>query len=255
MDNSNILSNMLTIIVSGVTIIGGVLWILNDIDGKYVRRDHSKIDDLISEIDKKYRNKLAVKSKEFDGFIKKVKADSEESADKMVSTLLKSQSDLEKKENDAKISLNNIWNYEREVKKTLKRTITTGLGPNYVEDSGLIKQRSLVFNKEEEHTAVRITYTDTFRVKGQGKACRWEVLINGSSCPSGKLIFDRHDANKSDVHTSGSIVSYCENLSTGKHEITVRVSQVIKDSDCYTGWNKSRWLIEAQETSVLHATK
>ncbi|MER2622519.1 MAG: hypothetical protein ABTS22_01095, partial [Accumulibacter sp.] len=56
----------------------------------------------------------------------------------------------------------------------------------------------------------------------------------------------------SNNHDSTSLVSYCEGIPKDKHEISVAVSQVpgYKDSDCYTGWAHSRWLLEVEEVLI-----
>ena len=67
-----------------------------------------------------------------------------------------------------------------------------GNGPEDGTDIGIIASRVLSFDKLEQSTDLRISWTDNVRVLGvTGTSnCRYEITINGSSCPSGPLIYD-----------------------------------------------------------------
>ena len=134
----------------------------------------------------------------------------------------------------------------------IKVTHTSGNGPNDGKDLGFVEGRKLSFTKQHHDTTVRIGYTDNLRVLGQNKACRWEILIDGKQCPSGELFYDRHDGNNANTHISQQVVGYCDALPKGPHEIAINVlAQPGRDhyrqSDCYTGWNNSRWVLEVME--------
>ena len=133
---------------------------------------------------------------------------------------------------------------------------TSGLGPNDETDKGQIISRVHKFQKVTQKGIIRIGYTDNFRVTTNqggtgGKACRWEIKIDGKSCKGGKLIYDRYSSS-SNIHASGHIIGYCDDIEIGGHEIQVWAephpsNKVYSDSNCYTGWNESRWTIETGE--------
>lgn len=128
---------------------------------------------------------------------------------------------------------------------------TTGLGPIDGKDEGLVDDRIFNFSKSQGDTVIRIGYTDNFRVIGDGpnsKGCRWEILLDGGSCPSGELVYDYFATlTGSNVLRSNTVLGYCEGLSEGMHQITVLVTPIIEDSDCFTGVNSARWVIEVEE--------
>ncbi|EDN70489.1 secreted protein [Beggiatoa sp. PS] len=136
------------------------------------------------------------------------------------------------------------------------RTITyaTGNGPNDQTDVGQIKSRILSFSKVKANTKIRIGYTDNLRTYGVvQKACRWEIRIDGKSCPSQALVYDDHVETKDNTHSSRTVVGYCSGIAAGSHTIGIWVSHVpeprFSGSDCYTGWNNSTWVIEAEEVN------
>ncbi|MDH5547561.1 MAG: hypothetical protein OEZ43_18420 [Gammaproteobacteria bacterium] len=121
-------------------------------------------------------------------------------------------------------------------------------------DSGQIPGRLLTFKKQfdKDTSVVRIGYSDSFRVYGHGKACQWELRVNGVSCPGAPLHYALHVSNSagdiSNHHRQGSVFGYCEGLDAGVHEIQVWVGQApgYSGSDCATGWNTT-WTLEAEE--------
>lgn len=136
--------------------------------------------------------------------------------------------------------------------ETLPRFINyaTDNGPNDGTDFGIIKSRRLSFEKLRGNSDIRISYTDTFRTRGNSKACRWEILIDDTSCPSQLLVYDNY-VSQGNYHRSGTLVGYCSGLDTGLHEIQIHVGNTpgYTGSDCYTGWNSSTWVIEAEEVN------
>ncbi|MEM7300062.1 MAG: hypothetical protein AAF468_03175 [Pseudomonadota bacterium] len=138
----------------------------------------------------------------------------------------------------------------------LKVSYASGNGPNDGTDNGRIVSRALRFLKDQDTTDIRISYSDSHRVAGTGKACRWTVKLDGTDCRNLKLVADRHDQNQSNVHSTSTIVGYCTGLNAGWHTVSVWVSEVPKPdnayqgSDCYTGWDASVWTIEATELTA-----
>jgi hypothetical protein len=128
----------------------------------------------------------------------------------------------------------------------------TGLGPLDGRDEGLVNGRILNFNKTYNDTVIRIGYTDNFRVIGNGpnsKGCRWEIQLDSISCPSGELVYDYFATLTGSTQLrSNTVVGFCEGLSVGMHQITVSVP-IIPDSDCFTGVNSARWVIEVKEVN------
>ncbi|MDM8560089.1 hypothetical protein [Candidatus Parabeggiatoa sp. HSG14] len=133
------------------------------------------------------------------------------------------------------------------------RTIAhaTGNGPNDGTDVGQIKSRVLTFSKAKANTKIRIGYTDNLRTYRSGKGCRWEVRIDGSSCPNQALVYDDHASAKDNTHSSRTVVGYCSGIAAGSHTIGIWVSNVpgYSGSDCHTGWKSSTWVIEAEEVN------
>ena len=141
-----------------------------------------------------------------------------------------------------------------DVKGNIIRTIpySTGLGPIDDTDVGQIKSRILKVEKKKDDTVIRIGYTDNLRTyhvtSGSDALCRWEIRIDGVSCPGGKLVYDYYTQGNN-TPRSRHVIGYCEGVSSGEHEIQVWVGDIpgITKGDCKTGWNNSRWVLEAEE--------
>jgi len=137
-----------------------------------------------------------------------------------------------------------------------KIAYTTGNGPSDGTDVGQIKSRVLRFTKAKTHTKIRISYTDNLRTYGSAKGCRWEIRVDGSSCPNQALIYDDYAAPRGDnahtnTYTSRTVVGYCSGVAVGSHTIGIWVGNVpgYTGSDCDTGWKNSTWVIEAEEVN------
>jgi len=125
-------------------------------------------------------------------------------------------------------------------------------------DVGLIPSRVLNITKTRDDTAIRIGYSDSFRVytANGANSCRWELRVDDDptdgtdaiSCPGGMLAYDIYDQSGNNNHRSGTVFGYCEGLAAGSYQIQVWVSSSpgYSGADCYTGWN-SRWTLEAEE--------
>ncbi len=134
----------------------------------------------------------------------------------------------------------------------------TGFNERDGTDAGLISTRVLNITKTRDDTAVRIGYSDSFRVyTGAGNnECRWELRVDDDpadgtdaiSCPGGVLAYDIFDLAINNNHRVGSVFGYCEGLTAGSYQIQVWVSTApgYSDADCHTGWN-ARWTLEAEE--------
>lgn len=134
------------------------------------------------------------------------------------------------------------------------RTIPRAFGNGPVDgtDIGPLASRVLNIDKALADTTLRIGYTDNFRAyrSAPPAACRWEVRIDGVSCPSGALIYDEYMTTSSVfTHRAKSVVGYCDGLAAGLHTIQVYVSNHPSGpgSDCYTGFDSSTWVIESEE--------
>ncbi len=129
----------------------------------------------------------------------------------------------------------------------------SGLGPNDGRDTGLITSRRLSIKKFRDETTLRIGYSDAFRVYAGNNACRWEIVVDGASCPGGALVYDLYAGSTLsgilDEHRSDAVFGYCEGISKGVHAIEINVGTTpgYSAADCFTGWNNSRWTIEAEE--------
>ena len=126
----------------------------------------------------------------------------------------------------------------------------TGLGPNET-GVGLSPSRKLTFVKSRSDTAVRILYSDVFRIKRDGSdtSGRWSIYINGSAAPGGGIYKDVYISQGLNVHHPGVIVGYVDNLPAGTYTIQVYVNHTPGYSygEFWTGWEKSRWVLEAEE--------
>lgn len=133
----------------------------------------------------------------------------------------------------------------------------TGLGPNDDTDDGRLMSRTLVFEKKRDDTAVRVAYTDNFRVLGASSGSRtgrWEIRANGAAPPGGAVYFDFYTwmsiSATRNSHRSGTLIGYLEGLPAGSHSIEIWVGPTpggYAAGDLYTGWNSTRWTLEAEE--------
>lgn len=132
-----------------------------------------------------------------------------------------------------------------------RKAFATGNGPADPSDSGVINSRLLIFNKTKTDTVIRISYTDNLRVYSAGSsACRWEIKVDGLSCPGQPLTYDYYqNLAHENIHRSRTVVGYCKGISAGNRNIQIYVSGVpaVTHGDCDTGWNNSTWVIETEE--------
>lgn len=136
--------------------------------------------------------------------------------------------------------------------RTIARVTSTD--PADQTDSGVIASRSLNLVKEHDATALRIVYSDSHQVRftgGGAAGCRWEVRVDGASCPSGHLVYDRLvNPGTTDVVAHSTGLGYCSGLPAGPHTLQVVVSNTLVSgtlSDCTTGGTRGRWVLEAEE--------
>jgi hypothetical protein len=128
--------------------------------------------------------------------------------------------------------------------------IATELGPADDENNGRIENRVLNFTKLYEDTAIRIFYCDTLRVRSTSAASRWEIRID-DVVPPGGAIFQSKYSSSGDDHDPTTIFGYATGLPAGNHQIQIWVGPISGyASDAHTGWNNSRWTIEAQEVWI-----
>ena len=135
--------------------------------------------------------------------------------------------------------------------KTIARA--HGLGPNETGDNGVLPSRVLSFNKMEDDTGVRVTWTDNRRcfAANRNAACSWEIIFDEASCPNpGPLRFDYHELKGQNDHTAATVVGTCFGLDAGPHTIEIRVGAVPgvnQLDDAFTGWRSGYWTLEAEE--------
>ncbi len=129
------------------------------------------------------------------------------------------------------------------------RTIAraTAIGPVETADTGRLLSRTLNFTKTKDETAIRVGYTDNFRVNGQNSSGRWEIRVNGLPPAGGNVQFDIYEAS-GNHHFSSTLVGYLEGVPAGTHSIEIWVGPTsTSGGDLYTGWQETRWTIEAEE--------
>jgi len=131
-----------------------------------------------------------------------------------------------------------------------KIAYATGNGPSDGTNVGQIKNRVLRFTKVKTHTKIRISYTDNLTVFQNYKSCRWEIRVDGSSCPNQTLVYDVHSFARHSIRST-TLVGYCSGVAAGSHTIGIWVgnSPTYSGSDCITGWNNPTWVIEAEEVN------
>ena len=133
----------------------------------------------------------------------------------------------------------------------------TGHGPGDGRDSGMVDGRVLYIDKKSSDTSLRLLYQDNFRVHLSGKACSWEIKVDGKSCSSGVIRGDRHVSGGENTHRFHAIIGYCDNIAAGKHKIQAYVAQApgYSGSDCYTGWGGgASWTLASEEVTVPDST-
>ena len=132
----------------------------------------------------------------------------------------------------------------------------TGHGPGDGRDSGMVDGRVLYIDKKSSDTSLRLLYQDNFRVHLSGKACSWEIKVDGKSCSSGVIRGDRHVSGGENTHRFHAIIGYCDNIAAGEHKIQAYVAQApgYSGSDCYTGWGGgASWTLASEEVALLAA--
>merc|ERR1719174_3222510 len=109
------------------------------------------------------------------------------------------------------------------------------------------------FTKKSSSSSVRILYYDNLRVIGHGKWCRWEVKVNGRSCPV-PLAGSVHTLRSDNDHYPGSIVGECLGVKAGRNGINIAITRN-SGADCHTGWTPGlkvmHALIEVQESKPM----
>lgn len=143
--------------------------------------------------------------------------------------------------------------------KPINISIASGKGTESVTQNTVLESRWLFFNKKQDAAALRISYTDNMRPRGLSTNCRYEILIDGQRCPSGRLIYDYHVNADDNPHRSRNVIGYCEGISVGRRNISIAVEATLGKSfrgvepSCSTGWNNSTWVIEVMELFTLES--
>lgn len=133
-------------------------------------------------------------------------------------------------------------------------TYATGVGQDSTDD-GAITSRTLTFTKVSSSTRLRITWSDTIRIKGDtasAGAASWEILIDGSSIATpGPLQADLYESvlQGNDHHRPVTVVGYAEGVAAGTHTVSISVGPVPGQTlaDALTGWNTRRFLLQVEE--------
>lgn len=272
------------VIVAAVTIFGGAYVVFNNIDNKYARKDNLKINAMVERYDGELDDLKEKNEKEIESISNDYKIKMDEVLSGLKERVTASEDELQTVIDDGRAAMETSLNAARtdttailslrtsaksvinELKNEKQNVIrVSGIsqnGPNEADDKAVLKSRNLAFEKMEENSVLKVTYTDVFRVTqktGQpaNQACRWLVHVGENGCKDKPIFTDRHDGKSSDVHSAGVISGYCESVPAGTHEISVEVmprphKTGYKDPDCYTGWNTSTWSIEVVEFRTVH---
>ena len=118
-------------------------------------------------------------------------------------------------------------------------------------DDGALSGRTVTYSKKAPGTGLRVVWSDNFRVRGNDKACRWEVLFKGASCTSpGGIYFDKYEgATSSNRHDMATVMGTCYGLPPGTVVVSARVGPTpgYSGQDCYTGWSDQLVSLEVEE--------
>jgi len=132
-------------------------------------------------------------------------------------------------------------------------------GPGDGKDSGTISGRTVKFYKKSASSGLRFLYSDNFRVYTPGAnsaASRWEILVDGKSCPGGQMLQDYHSPGWNNPHRVNAFGGYCKGIGQGDHTVTVKVAPTpgygAGRHDAYTGYEYhgskgASWHLEVQE--------
>jgi hypothetical protein len=136
-----------------------------------------------------------------------------------------------------------------------KISVATGLGPSEQTDNGQLVSRVLTFHKVFADTAIRIIWCDNLRVRGSESAARWEIKVDGNPPPGGPIFCAKYalagDGGISEDHDPTTVVGYAVGVPAGTHTIGVWVGPIAPYAcEAYTGWQSSRWTLEAQEVWI-----
>lgn len=111
------------------------------------------------------------------------------------------------------------------------------------------------FTKKSADSKLRILYYDNLRVVGSNKWCRWEVKVDGKSCPA-PLAGSVYTKAGDNDHYPATILGECLGVAAGKHNVNVALTRS-SGADCHTGWTPGarvmHALIEVQEVGVKPA--
>ena len=83
--------------------------------------------------------------------------------------------------------------------------------------------RDMSFVKLSTKSSMRILYYDNLRVIGSGRWCRWEVKVDGKSCPV-PLAGSVHTSSGDNDHYPATILGECDGFGAGKHKINVAIN-------------------------------
>ncbi|CAJ1387336.1 unnamed protein product [Effrenium voratum] len=131
----------------------------------------------------------------------------------------------------------------------------TANGPHDTKDKGQLNGRRVKFFKKSEKSGLRIYYSDNQRVYGHTTASgRWEIKIDGKSCPSGQLSKDVYVYKGQNPHRVRGFGGFCSGVGKGAHEVSVHVGPTpgYSSYDCDTGYKsfyskEHTWHVEVQE--------
>jgi len=101
---------------------------------------------------------------------------------------------------------------------------------------GQLSGRRLFINKLRSDTALKVTWTDNFRIYISGGWCHWEVLFNHRGCPGTRLLYAKYTAGAyyTNHHEPGTLTGVCKGLPAGRTEVTTSVYRY--GGYCWTGW-------------------
>ena len=118
-------------------------------------------------------------------------------------------------------------------------------------ESGLVPDRELVFDKQDDDSELRISYTDLFGVLHQAgnteaRVCFWEVLVNGDSC-SDPIIVATEGNSPGEFVVSSTVFGWCSDVPAGEVVLEVEVEEWGANGECFTGLNGLTGWLEAEE--------
>lgn len=114
-------------------------------------------------------------------------------------------------------------------------------------DSGFIDGRVLNFNKDSNSSILRVTYSDNVNLNTTAGGANWRVYLDGQPTHIATSVFEEVSAPaRINIAFQASVIGYMLNVPAGAHILTVKVANLDRNPDAFTGWN-SLFTLQVEE--------